>query len=206
MSRKLEGLYVISDDTLTPKETLLSQVEESLKGGAKIVQLRDKLSRDEELESMILNLEMLCKRYEALFVLNDRINLAIKLNCSGLHIGKSDYAKIDFVRENFKGILGISCYKDVEKAFQMQEKGADYVAFGSFFPSPTKPQSEVVDKKVLTEAKNRLNIPICAIGGININNYSELKNKKTDMIAVVSDIWKSKNIQEKCELYVKGLK
>lgn len=197
MSKKLKGLYVISDDILTPKITIIEQIEQSLKGGAKIVQLRDKHSTDEEIEDLVVKLEELCKSYNALFVLNDRFNLAIKLQCSGLHIGKSDYENIDFIRENFKGIIGVSCYDDVKTAKEMESKGIDYVAFGSFFPSPTKPNSKVVDMNVLTKAKQNLKIPICAIGGITSKNVNEIISKKTDMIAVISDIWQSDDITKK---------
>lgn len=205
MSIDLKGLYVISDDILTPKISILKQIEEALLGGAKIVQLRDKSSSDKQLEELVLQLDDLCKKYDALFVLNDRFELAIKLKCSGLHVGKSDYENIEYIRKNFKGIVGVSCYDDVKTAKKMEEKGIDYVAFGSFYASPTKPNSKVVSKDVLLEAKSNLNIPICAIGGITSKNATELIEKKTDMIAVISDIWKSENIQNKCEEFNKIL-
>lgn len=201
MSKKLNGLYVISDDILTPKETILEQIEKALKGGASIVQLRDKISSDEQIEYLVKDLENLCEKYKALFVLNDRVELAIKLKCSGLHIGESDYHRIETIRKDFDGILGISCYGDAKTAKQMEDLGADYVAFGSFFTSPTKPNSKVVNKEVLSEAKSILNIPICAIGGITLENSLELLDRKTNMLAVISDIWKEKDIEAKCKKY-----
>lgn len=201
MLKKLKGLYVISDDNLTPQNTILKQIEEALKGGAKIIQLRDKVSADKDLEELILNLEKLCKKYKALFMLNDRIELAIKLNCSGLHIGQSDYDKVQEVRKNFKGILGISCYADINTAKKMQDLGADYVAFGSFFPSPTKPKAKVVKKEVIKKAKEALNIPVCVIGGITSENYEQLTLNKADMIAVISDIWNSEDVIKQCKKY-----
>jgi len=203
MSVNLNGLYVISDDVLTPKDILLNKIEKALKGGAKIVQLRDKKSLDNEIEQLVINLETLCKKYDALFVLNDRVDLAIKLQCSGLHVGKSDYEKIDNIRKNFKGILGISCYGDLKTAKIMEEKGADYVAFGSFFTSPTKPQSKVVPKEVLKEAKKLLKIPTCAIGGITLANSKELLENSVDMLAVISDIWKSESIENRSNQFSK---
>lgn len=204
MSKKLNGLYVISDDLLTPKNSIKDQIEQSLKGGAKIVQLRDKTSSDEEIETLIQDLENLCNKYNAVFVLNDRVELAIKLKCSGLHVGKSDYHKIEYIRKEFNGVLGVSCYGDLENAKKMENLGVDYVAFGSFFPSPTKPQSDVVDINVIAKAKDYINIPICAIGGINTKNYKELTMQNVDMIAVISDIWKSENIKNKCEEFLGG--
>jgi len=206
MSVKLNGLYVISDDTLTPKETILKQIEQALKAGATVVQLRDKISKDEELEELIQKLQELCKRYDALFVLNDRIELAIKLNCDGLHIGRSDHHRVKEIRQEYKGVLGISCYGDLALAKKMEDLNVDYVAFGSFFTSSTKPLAAVVDKEVIRQGKEQLNIPVCVIGGITSKNAQELINKGANMTAVISDIWKSDNIEKKCTEFTKLFK
>lgn len=205
-NEKLQGLYIISDDSLTPKENLLNDIENVLKSGASIIQLRDKISSDEEVETLVKNIEELCKKYNAIFVLNDRVELAIKLECQGLHIGKSDYDRIDFIREHFKGIIGVSCYDNVEFAKSMQDKNMDYVAFGSFFTSPTKPNSNVVSKQVLYEAKKLLDIPVCAIGGITNENANELLDSYTDMLAVINDIWTAKDVNKKCQDYIRQFK
>lgn len=199
-------MYIISDDSLTPKENLLNNIENVLKAGASIIQLRDKISSDEEIEILVKNIEELCKKYNAIFVLNDRVELAIKLQCQGLHIGKSDYDRVDFIREHFKGIIGVSCYDNVEFAKSMQDKNMDYVAFGSFFTSPTKPNSKVVSKQVLYEAKKLLDIPVCAIGGITNENAIELLECKTDMLAVISDIWTAKDVNKRCQDYLRQFK
>ncbi len=201
MSGRLKGLYVISDDILTPKNTILKQMEEALKGGAKIVQLRDKTSKDEEIEKLILNLQELCRRYQAIFILNDRVELAIKLKCDGLHIGKSDHHRVEEVRKEYKGILGISCYGNLELAKEMERKNVDYVAFGSFFTSKTKPNAPTANKKIIKQAKEELKIPVCVIGGITSENSKELIKEGADMTAVISDIWKSTDIKKQCEKY-----
>jgi len=206
LNKKLQGLYIISDDSLTPKENLLNDIETVLRAGTSIIQLRDKISSDEEIEILVKNIEELCKKYNAIFVLNDRVELAIKLQCQGLHIGKSDYDRIDFIREHFKGIIGVSCYDNVKFAKSMQDKNMDYVAFGSFFTSPTKPNSNVVSKQVLYEAKELLDIPVCAIGGITNENANELLESKTDMLAVISDIWTAKDVNKKCQDYIRQFK
>ena len=206
LNEKLQGLYIISDDSLTPKENLLNDIETVLRAGTSIIQLRDKISSDEEIEILVKNIEELCKKYNAIFVLNDRVELAIKLQCQGLHIGKSDYDRIDFIREHFKGIIGVSCYDNVKFAKSMQDKNMDYVAFGSFFTSPTKPYSNVVSKQVLYEAKELLDIPVCAIGGITNENANELLESKTDMLAVISDIWTAKDVNKKCQDYIRQFK
>lgn len=201
MLNKLNGLYVITDNTLTPENTILEQVEKALIGGAKIIQYRDKVNKDEDIEKLVLTLQSLCRRYRALFVLNDRIELAIKLQCDGLHVGKSDYHRIKEIRISFLGYLGVSCYGDIETAKKMQDLRVDYVAFGAFFASPTKPNAHVVDTNIIKKAKEQLDIPVCAIGGITTENVSDLTKNNIDMVAVISDIWNSEDITKKCEEY-----
>lgn len=205
MLNKLKGLYVITDDKLTPKDSMLLQVEKALKGGAKIVQLRDKKSTDDDIEKLVLSLQNLCRSYRALFVLNDRVELAIKLNCDGLHVGKSDYYRIEEIRKEFLGYLGVSCYGSLETAKKMQDIGVDYAAFGAFFSSSTKPNADVIDTQIIKEAKKLLSIPVCGIGGITTDNVSKLVINEIDMVAVISDIWNSEDVTKKCEDYKKLL-
>lgn len=190
----LKGLYVISDDELTSDETIYDDIKKALVGGAKIVQLRDKKSSDEELIEKIKQLQKLCVYYNATFILNDRIDLAIKLSCDGLHIGKSDHKDFKKIRKNFKGIIGVSCYGDVKLAKKMQDEGANYVAFGSFFNSKTKPQSNIVPVDIIKKAKEKLDIPVCVIGGINTNSVKTLMHFEPDMVSVINDIWSNKDL------------
>ncbi len=204
MSVNLEGLYVISDDLLTPEETIYEQIEESLKGGAKIVQLRDKKSDEDHIEQKAIRIQKLCESYGALFVLNDKIELAIKLQCGGLHIGKSDHERFDEIRSKFNGVIGVSCYGDIELAKKFEIAGADYVAFGSFFTSPTKPDSNIVPLEIIKQAKEILDVPVCAIGGISTTNLEQVLDYKPDMISVISDIWSSENITSQSLKYSKN--
>jgi thiamine-phosphate pyrophosphorylase len=206
LSSKLKGVYVITDDTLTPDETLFSQVEDALKGGATIVQLRDKKNDEETIEKKAIALQELCHEYNAMFVLNDKVELAIKLQCDGLHIGKSDHARFDEIRKDFKGCIGVSCYGDVDHAKEFEQKGADYVAFGSFFTSPTKPNSNIVPLEVISEAKEKLTIPVCAIGGINKENVDQVVQKDPEMISLISDIWNSDDITAKTLMFATKFK
>ncbi|HHB94187.1 MAG TPA: thiamine phosphate synthase, partial [Campylobacterales bacterium] len=165
VERELRGLYVITDDRLTPEESMYFMVEEALKGGAKIVQLRDKTSSNETIKKEAQALQKLCKSYNALFVLNDKIEIAIALKLDALHIGKSDHHRFKEIREQFNGIIGVSCYGDIALAKEMQNMGADYVAFGSFYLSPTKPNANIVPLEIISQAREELNVPVCAIGG-----------------------------------------
>ena len=121
LKQKLKGLYVISDDTLTPDETLFSQIEQALLGGTSIVQLRDKKNSDDVMIEKIKKLQKLCKEYDALFVLNDKIDLAIELECDGLHIGKSDHDRFDEIRKNYKKFTILDKYRSESTIDLMDE-------------------------------------------------------------------------------------
>jgi len=202
---KLSGLYVITDEKLTPYENnqIFDKVERALRGGAKVVQLRDKKNSDEFLIPYAQALKELCHKYKAIFVVNDRVELALKVDADGVHLGKEDLF-VTSARKVLKDkIIGVSCYGDLKRAKEMEALSADYVAFGSFFPSPTKPEAKVVDKKIVSEAKKLLRIPVCAIGGITLERAKELVELGADMIAVISDIWKAENIEERARGYKK---
>jgi thiamine-phosphate pyrophosphorylase len=198
---KLYGLYVITDDRLTPDETLYKQVRESLEGGATIVQLRDKHSSDDQIKQKALKLQSICHEYGALFVLNDKIDIAIDIACDGLHIGKSDHERFEQIRAQYNGVIGVSCYGDVSMAKEFENKGADYVAFGSFYTSPTKPNANIVPLSTITQAQEQLKIPVCAIGGINTHNVEEVMRYKPDMLSLVNDIWSSDDIFKRSSIY-----
>jgi thiamine-phosphate pyrophosphorylase len=185
----LKGLYAITDEILTPDHLLLGQAETALQAGVKILQYRHKSGSDREVEGICVGLQGLCRRYQALFVINDRPHLAQAIGADGLHVGMEDMELTPARRIFAKGIIGVSCYGDLARARLAQEAGADYVAFGSFFPSPTKPSSKVVPLTVLSEAKAALTIPVCAIGGITAANIHEISAHGPDMISVVSAVF-----------------
>jgi thiamine-phosphate pyrophosphorylase len=201
INEKLHGLYVISDDTLTPNTTIIEQIEEALKGGAKIVQLRDKKNPYEQVKQKAIHIQNLCHKYGAIFILNDHTVMAIEMDADGLHIGKSDHDKFEYLRSHYKGIIGVSCYGDVNLAKEFEKKGANYVAFGSFYTSPTKPNSNIIPLDILKEAKQKLTIPVCAIGGIDTKNISTIMQYKPSMVSLISDIWNSDDIQTQSQFY-----
>lgn len=193
----LLGLYVLTDATLTPEETMLEQIERVLKSGVKVIQYRDKDASDEEAEKRCLRLQALCDYYEAVFIIDDRLELAHRINADGLHIGEDDvtYEEARALLGDHK-IIGISCYGDIERAQKYASLGADYVAFGSFFPSPTKPHAKVVDPEVLKAAKEKLSVPICAIGGISEENIHLLSRYNIAMYSLISAVYKDDAIEE----------
>lgn len=198
---KLKGLYVITDENLTPYDKVFDMVEKALKGGASIVQLRDKNNSDDFLLSIAKDLKSLCHKYDAFFIVNDRLELTLKSDADGIHVGEEDIDITDIRKILKDKIIGVSCYGDIERAILMERLSASYVAFGSFYPSPTKPKSKIVDKSVITQAKRFLTIPVCVIGGINVERAKELVNLGADMVAIINDIWTAKDIEKRAKEY-----
>lgn len=186
---KLHGLYAITDINLTPYDYIERSVAEAIKGGAKIVQLRDKDTSDEELYQVAKKIKKICRQNKAKFLLNDRVVLAKAINADGVHIGKDD-TSFEVARDILgdKKIIGVSCYDDINLAKDAIKKGADYVAFGAFFHSSTKPNAKTADADILKQGR-KLGVPVCAIGGINEENAFELVKNGADMLAVISALW-----------------
>lgn len=196
---KLSGLYVITDERLTPYEggKIFELVERALKGGARLVQLRDKTSSDTELWELSLELKKLCHRYGALFIINDRVYLAKEVDADGVHLGKDDETLEEALKKLSGKIIGVSCYGSLERAKWAEKLGASYVAFGSFFPSPTKPEAEIAPLEILALAKREVKIPVCAIGGITLERAEEVIKACADLVAVISDIWLAEDVEKR---------
>ncbi|WP_257874472.1 thiamine phosphate synthase [Helicobacter sp. 11S03491-1] len=197
---KLKGLYGISDDLLTPSEKIFEMLYQAILGGLKIFQLRDKIQSDTALLELAIKIRDFCFQNDVLFVINDRVELAIKINAPALHIGSEDCSLLE-AKRHFKGKIGVSCYDRLDLALQAQKNGANYVAFGAFFASQTKPEAKKIPLDILKEAKKILKIPICAIGGIDCQNAIELK--QADMIAVIGGLWRG-NVQKNAQLLLKN--
>ena len=205
MSNMLKGLYVITDEHLTPDETVHAYVEDALNAGASIVQYRNKTKTDDEVEEVCRALQALCTQCNVPFIIDDRPHLATKIHADGIHIGKDDMS-LEEARKIFpKGIIGVSCYGSIRKAKEAQSEGADYVAFGSFFASPTKPHSGIISMNVLYKAKDTIDIPVCAIGGISQENIGKIAATDTDMISVVSAAFEG-NTQQNISNLIQGMK
>lgn len=201
----LKGLYAITDEKLTPDNTVVEQVQRALQAGVKILQYRNKTDTDNDVENICIQLQALCTLHGAIFIIDDRPHLAQKIKANGLHIGKDDMS-IQEARLIFPdGIIGVSCYGSVRKALEAQDEGASYVAFGSFFHSPTKPHSGIVSVSVLAKAKAALSIPVCAIGGISVTNIHEISAHTPDMISVVSAVWEG-DIKRNINQLTQGMK
>lgn len=185
---KLRGLYAITDSELL-KGKLLPYVEAALKGGARLLQYRDKSSDEARRLREAEALRELCNRYGAALIINDDAELAARLGV-GLHLGQGD-GSLSVARALLgrKAIIGGTCHAQLELAEAAAKEGASYVAFGRFFNSTTKPGAPAADAELLTAAKAKINLPIIAIGGVTLDNAPELIAHGASMVAVVHGLF-----------------
>ncbi len=184
------GLYAIADTALLPAEELVASVAYAIQGGAVMIQYRDKGDDEMRRQYEAADLSNLCRPLGVPLIINDDVELASNIMAKGVHLGKDD-ADVASARAKLgaKAIIGVSCYNDLQRAIEAEKAGADYVAFGSFFASPTKPNAVQADLDLLRQAKAQLTIPVVAIGGINADNGAQLVAAGADLLAVISDVF-----------------
>ena len=190
LSQKLQrGLYAITDSRLIGKR-LIESVEAAIKGGAIVVQYRDKSGDYARRVGEAAALQGLCRAHDVLFIVNDDLQLAAQIGADGLHIGQDDDS-LDSARQRLgpEAIIGLSCYNRFELAKAAEANGADYVAFGRFFSSNIKPGAVQASIELLERARDEIDVPVVAIGGITAENGAQLVEAGADLLAVISDIF-----------------
>jgi thiamine-phosphate pyrophosphorylase len=191
MNPRLRGLYFVTPERA---EGRLELVAAALRGGARIVQYRDKAAKAAARRREASAILEQCRRANALCLVNDDVELCAETGADGVHLGEDDTAlQTARTRLGPGRIIGASCYNDLQRARDAAAAGADYVAFGSIYPSATKPQARRVDLDLLRAARRELDIPICAIGGITPDNAALVVAAGADMIAVVQGISEATN-------------
>lgn len=188
MSRLLpRGLYVITDASIRDGDVICRQVSECLAGGAVVVQYRDKSDDQVRRGRTATRLAQLCHAAEAVFLVNDDLELALACGADGVHLGKTDLPCEDARgRLGRSAIIGVSCYDSLERAHAAVSSGADYVAFGSAYPSPTKPHAVHAPLSLYRRACAELPVPVVAIGGITSANAGVLIEAGCQAVAVIS--------------------
>lgn len=181
-------LYLVTDEKACKGKDFYESVEASIRGGAKIVQLREKNMDTRDFFKRALKLKEICHKHGVDFVINDRLDIAIAVDADGVHLGQSDMP-IQKAKEilGHKKIIGISA-KNMEEALEAQKYGADYIGVGAIFATDTKKDSGLIDLETLKEMTNQINIPVLAIGGIGLGKLGYLKDTGIDGICVISDI------------------
>jgi len=190
------GLYAITDTSLKGK-AIEQQVIQAIAGGACIIQYRDK-SGDRALRLKEASaLLRVCHQYKVPLLINDDVELAKQIAADGVHIGKEDaaYAHARKILGD-NAIIGVSCYNQLALAEKAAAQGADYIAFGRFFQSDTKPDAKQADISLLQEAREKIPCPIVAIGGITADNGRDLVEAGADMLAVIRGIFAADDIEQ----------
>lgn len=198
--KKLHGLYAITDGA--PLPALAAAVEAAVRGGARLVQYREKTADAPRRENEARMLLELSRGHGAALIINDDVELAAAVGADGVHLGKDDgEVSAARVRLGPQAIIGVSCYDSLERALIAARDGADYVAFGSFFASDTKPGAVRVAPALLRQARQKLDIPLCAIGGITPENGGELLEAGADMLAVIRGLFAAPDVESRARAY-----
>jgi len=195
------GLYAITQTENKSDAHIIQAVSDAIKGGAVVIQYRDK--RLEKSETLAVELLSICRAKKIPLIINDNVELAQKIGADGVHLGRDDG---DILQARAllgeQAIIGISCYNDLEQARTAEKKGANYVAFGRFFASTSKPLAAPAELETLRQAKKIIKVPIVAIGGILPSNGMSLLNAGADVLAVIGGVF-SENVEQSACAYQK---
>jgi len=201
---RIAGLYAIADSSYLATEQFVPAVRAALGGGARVIQYRDKKSAPGQREAMARALNALCREHAVPLLINDDVALAAVVGAAGVHLGRDD-PDIAAARATLgdAALIGVSCYNELARAQAAQAAGADYVAFGRFFPSRTKPQAVPATPELLRAARAELKIPIVAIGGITPENGASLIAAGADALAVIEGVFNQPDIRAAAERYAR---
>ena len=191
-------LYAVTDRAWVGKQTLYEQVEAALKGGVTCVQLREKELSEEDFLAEAKEIKELCSRYHVPFFINDNVDVAIKCQADGVHVGQEDMKASD-VRSKVgdQMIIGVSAHS-VEEAVEAVKNGADCLGVGAMFTTLTKADASVLPKETLRAICEAVDVPVVAIGGIGESNILELAGTGADGVALVSAIFGAADIEAQC--------
>lgn len=184
---KIQGLYAIADYSVAGGQ-LLDKTRQILEAGINLLQFRAKSLGDRSKKALAQELLHLCNQHDVALIINDDVDLAAAISAQGVHLGRHD-PTIAYARNRLgeQAIIGVSCYADPNKVLRAKE--ADYVAFGRFFPSGTKPHARQADLSILGEARKLTDLPLVAIGGITVQNAGVLLESGADALAVAGGLY-----------------
>jgi thiamine-phosphate pyrophosphorylase len=198
----IAGLYAIADTATLQSSEISDAVERAITGGARIIQYRDKSGDRGARERQAAALARVCRNHGVALIVNDEPELAALVGAAGVHLGRDDADAREARRAlGPRAVIGVSCYDDLERARTAEAQGADYVAFGSFYPSPTKPGARRASVALLRAARSRLHVPIVAIGGITPENGADLIAAGADALAVIHGVFGQPDIERAARNY-----
>ena len=197
-------IYLVTDEKACLGKDFYGCIEEAIKGGVGIVQLREKNISTKDFYEKALKVKEICKNYGALFIINDRLDIAQAVGADGVHLGQSDMP-IEKAREILKDkfLIGATA-RNVEEAKRAELLGADYIGSGAIFGTSTKDNAKKLEMEVLKKIVSSVKIPVFAIGGININNVGILKNIGLQGICSVSGILSEKDCKKAVDIMLKN--
>ena len=203
MNKPISGLYAVTPE-MTDSIALISKVDAALRGGARVIQYRSKAIAESLRRTQAGELARLCRTWNALFIVNDDVALAREVDADGVHLGKDDGGVLAARSMLGPGkLIGVSCYNEIRRAREAQSQGADYVAFGSFFSSSTKPDAIPTGAELLQIATLEIRLPVVAIGGINENNAAVLIAAGADAVAVVSALFDAIDVEAQARRFAR---
>ena len=203
MNQPVSGLYAITPE-LTDSILLISKVDAALRGGASVIQYRSKSIADSLRRSQAGKIANLCRLRKVLFIVNDSVELACEVDADGVHLGRDDCGVLAARMTLGPGkLIGMSCYNEIGRAREAVLQGADYVAFGSFFSSSTKPQALRAGTELLQVAASEFALPIVAIGGITEDNAGGLIAAGADAVAVVSALFDATDVEAQARRFAR---
>lgn len=197
-------LYAITDSVLLPDDKLFDAVAAVLKGGCKLVQYRDKSSDKTRRLFEAKNLLALCNQYQAQLLINDDVSLAQEVGAHGVHLGQGDTNPIAArIILGSRAIIGVTCHDSLALAQQAIKDSANYIAFGRFFSSNTKPDARPASISLISEARKQLpTTPIAVIGGITLDNSKQLLDAGADMLAVCHSLFSAEDITAQARKFI----
>lgn len=197
----IKGLYAITPDSADTPE-LLRKVRLALQGGARVLQYRNKTAGAVLHLQQARALRQLTREFAAVFIVNDDAQLAAEVDADGVHLGGEDgsVAAARALLGETK-IIGVSCYNRPPLAVEAVQAGADYVAFGAFFPSSVKPEAVQAEPELLVWARRELAVPLVAIGGVTHDNGATLLRSGADALAVISAVFDAEDVQSSAQKF-----
>lgn len=191
-------LYAITDRKWVGNQTLYEQIEDALKGGVTILQLREKNLPENEFLEEAQNVLTLCHKYNVPLIINDNVDIALKIGADGVHVGIEDTLVSEIRKNAPKDFIIGATAKTVEQAKNAEAGGADYLGVGAIFPSPTKKNAIRITGEKLREICSSVSIPSVVIGGITFENMISIEPQVANGVAVVSAVFGAENIENAC--------
>ncbi len=197
-------LYAITDSKLLPGDKLFDAAAAALKGGCKLVQYRDKSTDKARRSFEAKNLLALCNQYQAQLLINDDVSLAQEVGAHGVHLGQGDTNPVAArIILGSRAIIGVTCHDSLALAQQAIKDSANYIAFGSFFSSNTKPDARPAPIELISDARQQFRgVPIVVIGGITLDNGKQLLDAGADMLAVCHSLFAADDITARARKFI----